>query len=82
MPHEQSPEQRSRATEIAQLNDAFRRSTQEVMVTQGVQALPNVLGLVRAVRVFDSFTPDNDPSFVKSGLKPAIEECFLEATNK
>ncbi len=31
------------------------------MITQGVQALPDVLGLVRAVRVFDTFTPDNDP---------------------
>ncbi len=72
MPHEKSPEQGSRATQIAHLNDAFRRSTQEVMVTQGVQALPDVLGLVRAVRVFDSFTPDNDPSSVKSGLKPGL----------
>jgi len=72
MPHEKSPEQGSRATEIAQLNDAFRRSTQEVMVTQGVRALPDVLGMVRAVGIFGSFTPDNDPSSVKSGLKPGI----------
>lgn len=61
MSNEKLPEQHSRATEIAHLNDAFRRSTQEVMVTQGVRALPDVLGLVRAVRVFDTFTPDNDP---------------------
>ena len=58
MPHEESPEQGSRAAQIAHLNDAFRKSTQEVMVTQGVQALPDVMGLVR---VFDTFTPDNDP---------------------
>src|SRR6266487_4741112 len=61
MPHEESPEQGSRAAQIAHLNDAFRKSTQEVMVTQGVQALPDVMGLVRVVRVFDTFTPDNDP---------------------
>jgi hypothetical protein len=61
MPNEQSPEHGSHAAQIAQTNDAFRRSTQEVMVTQGVQALPNVLGLVHAVRAFDTFTPNNDP---------------------
>jgi hypothetical protein len=60
MPHEQSPEKGSRAAQIAHLNDVFRKSTQEVMVTQGVQALPDVLGLIHAVRVFDRFTPDND----------------------
>ena len=60
MSHEQSAEQRLRAAQIAQLNDEFRRSTQEVMVTQGVQALPDVLGLVRAVQVFDTFTPGID----------------------
>ena len=31
------------------------------MVTLAVQALPDVLGLVHAVRVFDTFTPDNAP---------------------
>jgi uncharacterized protein DUF3768 len=61
MSNEHSPEQGSRAAQIAHLNDAFRRSTQEVMVTQGVLALPDILGLVRSVRVFDTFTPDNDP---------------------
>jgi Protein of unknown function (DUF3768) len=61
MPHEQSPELGSRAAQIAHLNDVFRRSGQGVMITQGVQALPDVLGLVRAVQVFDTFTPDNDP---------------------
>jgi len=61
MPHEKSPEQGSRVAQIAHLNDAFRRSTQAVMITQGVQALPDVLGLVRAVRVFNTFTPYNDP---------------------
>jgi hypothetical protein len=31
------------------------------MITQGVQALPDVLGLVRAVQAYNRFTPDNDP---------------------
>ena len=61
MPHEQSPEKHSRAAQIAHLNDAFRRSGQGVMITQGVQALPDVPGLVRAVQAFDTFTPNNDP---------------------
>ena len=39
-----------------------RSDSNEVMVhTRGVQALPDVPGLVRAVQVFDTFTPDNDP---------------------
>jgi len=32
-----------------------------VMVTPGVQALPDMLGLVQAVQEFDRFTPENDP---------------------
>ena len=46
---------------IAQLNDAFRRSGQDVMVTPGVRALPDMLGLIHAVQTFDRSTPDNDP---------------------
>ncbi len=61
MPNEKSPEQGSRAAQIAQLNDAFRMSTQQVMITPGVQTLPDVLGLIHAVRVFNRVTPDNDP---------------------
>jgi len=61
MPHENSPEHGSRAAQIAHFNDAISRSTQEVMVTQGVQALSDVFGLVHAVRLFDTFTPNNDP---------------------
>jgi hypothetical protein len=48
-------------SEIAQLNDTFRRSGQEVILTPGIQALLDFPGLLRAVRDFDSFTPDNDP---------------------
>jgi len=61
MSHEKSPEQGSRAVQIAHLNDEFRMSGQGIMITQGVQALPDLLGLVRAVQAFDTFTPDNDP---------------------
>jgi hypothetical protein len=57
MPAEKSPERRT----IAQLNDAFRRSGRDVFITSGVQALPDVPGLVVAVQQFDNFTPDNDP---------------------
>ena len=31
------------------------------MITQGIQALPDVLGLVTTVQQFDTFIPDNDP---------------------
>ena len=61
MSNEHSPEHGSRATQIAHFNDAFRRSAQGVMITQDVQALPDVPGLVRAVQAFDTFTPNNDP---------------------
>ena len=57
MPAEKSPEPRT----IAQLNDEFRKSGRDVFVTPGVQALPDMLGLIQAVQTFDRFTPDNDP---------------------
>src|SRR5205814_1436402 len=57
MPYEQSPQ----PNPIAQLNDAFRRSGQGIFLTQGVQTLPDVPGLITAVQEFDQFTPDNDP---------------------
>ncbi len=57
MPAEQSPQ----PSEIARLNDAFRRTTRKILLTPGIQALPDVLGLVDAVRQFNTFTPDNDP---------------------
>ena len=49
------------AAKIAQLNDAFRKSGQDILLTAGVQTLPDVPGLIQAVKDFDSFTPDNDP---------------------
>jgi Protein of unknown function (DUF3768) len=57
MPAEKSPEQRT----IAQLNDEFRRNRRDWYITRGAQSLPDVPGLVEAVRQFNTFTPDNDP---------------------
>jgi hypothetical protein len=48
------------AKEIAKLNDAYRRQV-KVMVTQGVTALDDMLGVIAAVRAFDTFTEDSDP---------------------
>jgi hypothetical protein len=61
MSYDKSPEQRSHEEQIAHLNDEFRKSGRDVMITPGIQSLPDVLGLVRAVQVFEKFTPDNDP---------------------
>jgi hypothetical protein len=47
--------------EVARLNDEFRRTTRELFLTRGVQVLPDIPGLVTAVRQFNTFTPDNDP---------------------
>ena len=46
---------------IAELNDAFRRGGFGVVTTIGVRELDDVGGLLRAVRMFDTFTEDNDP---------------------
>ena len=58
MPAEQSPEPRT----IAQLNDEFRRSGQDLYITPGIQALPDVAGQIHADQTFDRFTPGNDPN--------------------
>lgn len=50
---------------IRRLNDTFRRSLQggKVFLTEGVRALgeDQVRAILRQVRTFDTFTPDNDP---------------------
>ncbi len=61
MSNEKLPEQGSRAAQIAQLNDAFRRQRHDWYITSGAQALPDVSGLLQAVQDFNTFTPDNDP---------------------
>ncbi|MGE5503908.1 MAG: DUF3768 domain-containing protein [Actinomycetota bacterium] len=54
-----------RAERIRRLNDTFRRSFQggKVFLTEGVRALGDdqVRAIIRQVRTFDAFTPDNDP---------------------
>lgn len=55
------PEQAPQPNQIARLNDEFRRTTQYMRKMPGVLALPDVDGLVQAVRDFKSFTYDNDP---------------------
>jgi Protein of unknown function (DUF3768) len=54
------PEKAPQPNPIARLNDEFRKSGREMYVTPGVQALPDLPGLVSAVQAFDTFTPDND----------------------
>lgn len=51
-----------RATNIALLNDGFRQALPMcVTITSGVYELPDLQGLMQAVREFDRFTEDNDP---------------------
>lgn len=49
------------ATQIAKLNDAFRRSGFGVMVTPGVQVLENLHMLIDEIRRYSEFNEDNDP---------------------
>ena len=48
-------------TTVASANDEFRRAGFGVTMTVGVQYLPDLNGLMKAVREFDQFTEDNDP---------------------
>ena len=43
---------------IVKLNDAFRRSGLGVVITRGVQALPDLQGLLEDVRWYDQFAHD------------------------
>jgi hypothetical protein len=51
--------------QIAALNDAFRTTYHggTLVLTAGIQALPEEtqVGILHAVRTFNTFTPDNDP---------------------
>ena len=51
------------AAKIAALNDQARQSFTgcRVVITQSVQAMPNVPNILDQVRWFDAFTLDNDP---------------------
>jgi hypothetical protein len=51
-------------SQIAKLNDQFRRSSaNDVYLTAGIATLPMAgqQAIVRLVRTFDAFTPENDP---------------------
>ena len=50
-------------TKIAALNDHARQTFTgcRVVVTRGIEALDNVPEVLDQVRVFDQFTPSNDP---------------------
>lgn len=70
----------TQATQIARLNDAFRKTLLggQVMLTAGVQALSELehYEVFKAVQTFDDFSEDNDPygehdfgAFVVNGKK-------------
>jgi len=48
---------------IRELNDAFRQSFQpdQVVLTSGVARLPNLMSLIRQVKSYDTFRPEDDP---------------------
>ena len=52
--------QNETSAKIAKLNDAYRRGI-SFTITQGVQELHDVLGLIQAVRGYNDFNHDNDP---------------------
>ena len=49
-----------KSTEIAKINDAYRRVRQGFMVTRGVSALPNIATVLSMVQDFNEFSKDND----------------------
>lgn len=50
-----------RSVRIAGLNDAFRHSVANTIITPGAITLYDVLGLLRKVYDFTDFNEDNDP---------------------
>jgi hypothetical protein len=52
---------RNHSGEIAFKNDVFRRRGHKFMITDEVQYLPDVCGLITAVQHYKDFTPSNDP---------------------
>jgi hypothetical protein len=55
---------RQRAAEIANLNDRFRRSSQELVLTTGIAELSTMAErILTQVRRFDEFDFDNDPYY-------------------
>lgn len=54
-------EQIATVSKVSLLNDKFRESGFGVVLTGGVRSVQNLNGLLRAIRAYDRFTPDNDP---------------------
>lgn len=52
---------RNNTGQIAFSNDVFRRRGHHFMITDEVQYLPDVCGLITAVQTYKDFSPDNDP---------------------
>lgn len=48
-------------TQQAILNDNFRKLGFGVTITMGAAELPDIIGLMSAIRAYDHFTEDNDP---------------------
>jgi hypothetical protein len=53
--------EQTKVLEIGYKNDRFRKSGFGVTITSGIQDLPDIDGLMAAIRDFDTFTEDNDP---------------------
>ena len=51
----------SQVLEVASVNDKFRRSGFGVSLTRGIQNLPDLDGLMAAIRDFNRFDESNDP---------------------
>ena len=51
----------TRATEIANKNDKFRKYGLGFMMTPGISAMSDTITVVEAIRAYDSFSEDNDP---------------------
>ena len=51
------------AAKVRALNNEFRTTFKggRVMVTQGVSALPDIVGILERVKTFTDFSPKNDP---------------------
>ena len=50
----------TKVLDVAYANDRFRKSGFGVTVTSGIQDLPDIEELLRAVRTFDKFTKHDD----------------------
>lgn len=48
-------------TQQAILNDQFRKSGFGITLTNGIQSVRDLPGLLQAIREFDDFNEDNDP---------------------